>query len=120
MSGPPLIGLPGRRKKGSQIVDFPDILHDLDLDLYFADYGRGVIEAGGLPVNLPIDVDIESVARRLDGVLLTGGTDIDPARYGAQPDPELLAVRSCGFCAIPSFRGKQRSRSIEAILREVD
>ncbi len=28
--------------------------------------------------------------------------------------------RSCGFCAIPSFRGKQRSRSIESILDEVD
>ncbi len=28
--------------------------------------------------------------------------------------------RNCGFCAIPSFRGKQRSRSIEAILDEVD
>ncbi len=27
--------------------------------------------------------------------------------------------RNCGFCAIPSFRGKQRSRSIEAILAEV-
>ena len=28
--------------------------------------------------------------------------------------------RSCGFCAIPSFRGKQRSRSVESILAEVD
>lgn len=28
--------------------------------------------------------------------------------------------RNCGFCAIPSFRGKQRSRSIESILLEVD
>jgi ribosomal protein S12 methylthiotransferase len=28
--------------------------------------------------------------------------------------------RVCGFCAIPSFRGKQRSRSFEAILSEVD
>ena len=28
--------------------------------------------------------------------------------------------RNCGFCAIPSFRGKQRSRSIESILSEVD
>ncbi|MGH9125043.1 MAG: MiaB/RimO family radical SAM methylthiotransferase [Acidimicrobiales bacterium] len=28
--------------------------------------------------------------------------------------------RACGFCAIPSFRGKQRSRSLEAILSEVD
>ena len=28
--------------------------------------------------------------------------------------------RACGFCAIPSFRGPQRSRSIETILDEVD
>ena len=28
--------------------------------------------------------------------------------------------RACGFCAIPSFRGKQRSREPEAILAEVE
>jgi ribosomal protein S12 methylthiotransferase len=28
--------------------------------------------------------------------------------------------RSCGFCAIPSFRGPQRSRSVMSILAEVD
>jgi ribosomal protein S12 methylthiotransferase len=28
--------------------------------------------------------------------------------------------RICGFCAIPSFRGKQRSRSTEVIMAEVD
>lgn len=28
--------------------------------------------------------------------------------------------RNCGFCAIPSFRGRQRSRDIDGILREVD
>ena len=28
--------------------------------------------------------------------------------------------RRCGFCAIPSFRGPQRSRSVDAILAEVD
>ncbi|MBP17043.1 MAG: 30S ribosomal protein S12 methylthiotransferase RimO [Acidimicrobiaceae bacterium] len=28
--------------------------------------------------------------------------------------------RSCGFCAIPSFRGPQRSRSVGSILEEVD
>ncbi|MEI6630717.1 MAG: MiaB/RimO family radical SAM methylthiotransferase, partial [Actinomycetota bacterium] len=28
--------------------------------------------------------------------------------------------RNCGFCAIPSFRGPQRSRTVESILAEVD
>src|SRR5690606_14757299 len=28
--------------------------------------------------------------------------------------------RACGFCAIPSFRGPQRSRPMEAVLDEVD
>jgi ribosomal protein S12 methylthiotransferase len=28
--------------------------------------------------------------------------------------------RTCGFCAIPSFRGPQRSRDIDSILHEVD
>lgn len=28
--------------------------------------------------------------------------------------------RACGFCAIPSFRGPQRSRSIESVLSEVE
>jgi ribosomal protein S12 methylthiotransferase len=28
--------------------------------------------------------------------------------------------RACGFCAIPSFRGKQRSRRLDAVLDEVD
>lgn len=28
--------------------------------------------------------------------------------------------RNCGFCAIPSFRGKQRSRTVDSILGEVD
>jgi len=28
--------------------------------------------------------------------------------------------RACGFCAIPSFRGPQRSRSLDAVLAEVD
>jgi ribosomal protein S12 methylthiotransferase len=28
--------------------------------------------------------------------------------------------RACGFCAIPSFRGKQRSRDIDQIIDEVD
>ncbi len=28
--------------------------------------------------------------------------------------------RACGFCAIPSFRGRQRSRNLDAVMAEVD
>ncbi len=90
----PLIGLPGRRKVGADIVGVHEILHGIDLDMYFADYSRGILEAGGLPVNLPVDCDPAAMAERLDGFLLTGGTDIDPARYGAEPHPELLPIET--------------------------
>ena len=87
---PPLIGLPGRRKHASEMSGFLKVFDDRDIDLYFADYARGVMEAGGIPVHLPIDVDPAVVSERLDGIVLPGGTDIDPILYGAEPHPELL------------------------------
>ncbi len=90
----PLIGLPGRRKQACEISGFPDMMANSDVDLYLADYARGVIEAGGIPVHVPIDVDPAVVGERLDGIVLPGGTDIDPIRYGADPDPELLPIES--------------------------
>ncbi len=80
----PLIGLPGRRKKGSEIAGNLEVLTDSDIDIYYADYARGVVDAGGIPVHLPLDVDPADLVDRLDGVLLTGGCDIEPARYGQE------------------------------------
>ena len=42
----PLIGITGRRKKGDQLVGNLEVLADFSIDLYYADYGRGVLEAG--------------------------------------------------------------------------
>ncbi len=81
----PLIGLTGRQKKGDQIVNNLDVLADVDMDLYFSDYARAVIAAGGIPVHLPLDVAVVDVVERLDGLLVSGGADIDPARYGHAP-----------------------------------
>lgn len=86
----PLIGLPGRRKLASAIAGFPEVMDHIEVDLYLADYSRGVLEAGGLPVNLPIDADPVELADRLDGVLLTGGADIGPERYGHEPETDLF------------------------------
>lgn len=79
----PLIGLTGRRKSASQIVGTPESLHVLDGDWYYADYARGVFDAGGLPVHLPLDVDPALFTERLDGLLFSGGADIEATRYGA-------------------------------------
>lgn len=84
----PLIGLTGRRKKAGQVIGTPEILADLDGDWFYADYARGVLEAGGLPVHLPLDVDPELFVGRLDGILLTGGADIGPDRYGMASETE--------------------------------
>jgi len=80
----PLIGITGRRKRGDQLVGNLNILADFPVDVYYADYGQGVREAGGLPVHIPLDVDPAELVSRLDGVVLTGGADIDPRRYGQE------------------------------------
>jgi putative glutamine amidotransferase len=57
-------------------------------------YARAVELAGGLPVVLPPldDGAIAPLVDRLAGVCLSGGPDLDPAAYGAQPDPHLGPV----------------------------
>lgn len=54
-------------------------------------YVEAVIAAGGLPVLLPVVTDHEIITdylARIDGLLLTGGGDIDPLLYGEDPLPE--------------------------------
>ncbi len=52
-----------------------------------ADYVRHVSGAGAVPVLLPpIAGDVE-VLDRLDGLVVAGGADVDPARYGAERSP---------------------------------
>jgi putative glutamine amidotransferase len=47
-------------------------------------YVQMVHEAGGRAVILPpFDGDATDLVRRLDGLVLAGGADIDPSRYGA-------------------------------------
>jgi gamma-glutamyl-gamma-aminobutyrate hydrolase PuuD len=61
-----------------------------------AAYVDAVSRAGGDPVILPpVLLDDESASLRLsrfDGLLLTGGGDIDPALYGQETRPEVAHV----------------------------
>ena len=50
-------------------------------------YVEMVAQAGGLPVLLPPTARVADVLPRLDGLILSGGSDVEPSRYGAAPDP---------------------------------
>ncbi|MCV2488257.1 gamma-glutamyl-gamma-aminobutyrate hydrolase family protein [Geodermatophilus sp. YIM 151500] len=51
-------------------------------------YVEVVARVGGWPVLLPPVADLDaSVVGALDGLVLSGGGDVDPARYGASPHP---------------------------------
>jgi putative glutamine amidotransferase len=48
--------------------------------------------AGGMPVLLPPVEGVADVVGRLDGLILTGGGDLDPASYDEPPDPHTTRV----------------------------
>ena len=53
-------------------------------------YAECVANAGGLPVMIPLEGNPEALADRIDGLLIPGGNDINPANYGlALSDGEL-------------------------------
>ncbi len=86
----PLIGLtPDREEAGAYgYAKFP----------WYAlreNYLTSIINAGGLPVALPLDPTLTpDILDRVDGILLTGGAfDIDPALFGNEPRHQRVTVK---------------------------
>ena len=57
-------------------------------------YRNGVTRAGGIPVLLaPVsDEAVPTLLNRIDGLLLTGGGDVDPSLYGSSPTKEMYGI----------------------------
>ena len=88
MSSPPVIGISALASRG------PDAPH-LPTFALNQRYALAVAAAGGAPLLIPPGLDVRSlrvVYDRLDGVLLSGGGDVDPARYGESPHPSVYDV----------------------------
>jgi putative glutamine amidotransferase len=65
-----------------------------DCALLTRDYVDSVARSGGVPVLLPpIGDGAAELVARLDGLILSGGPDVSPSRYGEQQQPRTEATR---------------------------
>jgi putative glutamine amidotransferase len=80
---PPLIGLTSYREQARWGI------WDTQADVLPAVYARAIVAAGGVPVLLPPAVPAAAAAAavvaRLDGLVISGGADVAPSRYGEEP-----------------------------------
>jgi len=86
----PVIGITGRRFE-------PGRMFKLEAALALpADYCDAVERAGGVAATLiPSELDehrAASIAASIAGLVLSGGPDVDPARYGEDPEPEVYGI----------------------------
>jgi putative glutamine amidotransferase len=84
----PLIGLSAYRERAVWGV------WDTQTDLLNSLYARSVEAAGGIAVLMPPQSEeAAEVVRRLDGLIITGGSDVEPARYGHAAHPRTQRPR---------------------------
>jgi putative glutamine amidotransferase len=76
------------------ITASPGTNADRPADVLNRAYIDAVADAGGLPLVLPIlgPEHADAVLDTLDGLVMSGGGDVDPARYGQRPVPEVGGV----------------------------
>jgi len=65
---------------------------DMEAALVPASYVRAVAAAGGVPVLVPPGAPVADVVSCVDGLVFSGGSDLDPSLYGAESHAETLGV----------------------------
>jgi putative glutamine amidotransferase len=84
-------------------------------------YTDSVLRSDGIPVILPpiANEDVATLVDRLDGIVFTGGGDMDPGRYGEEPYPEVRRVNAARdeFELLLVHEAKERRLPVLAICR---
>ncbi len=84
----PIIGITGRPQDIAAV--------GMQIRAYLAahTYTDSVRHGGGIPIVLvPVESEaIDDILDRVDGIMLTGGGDVSPATYGAEPEATVRGV----------------------------
>lgn len=112
----PLIGITGRQLHLGVIEGTSPKFRYQFVDSYFTAFGQCVAAAGGIPVNLPFAATAAGVIERLDGVIVTGGQDVHPHRWGGPSPMATSADPRWEHDAIDIERDEHEAALIEAAL----
>jgi putative glutamine amidotransferase len=78
----PLIGITGRQLALGMVANTSPRFREQRIGTYFTAFAECVAAAGGIPVAVPFAADAADVVDRLDGVIVSGGQDVHPSRWG--------------------------------------
>lgn len=90
MKKKPIIGI-----SGSMIIDEGGMFPGYKRSYVNNDYVRSVIEAGGIPFIIPMNNDEEVIENQLDlvdGLILSGGHDVNPLLFNEEPHQKLGGI----------------------------
>ncbi|HEU5370842.1 MAG TPA: gamma-glutamyl-gamma-aminobutyrate hydrolase family protein [Gaiellaceae bacterium] len=65
---------------------------NMEAALVPADYVRAVVAAGGAPLLVPPGAPLPETLDVVDGLVFSGGSDLDPELYGATPHAETVGI----------------------------
>ncbi len=92
MSGAPVIGISAAFERARWAS-----WDGVEVNISQRTYSERVDAAGCMPLLLPASAsataDPEALLERVEALLLSGGSDLDPASYGAAPDPRTTNFR---------------------------
>ena len=93
MTSRPVIGITAALEPAGWAV-----WNGIDANVSQRTYSLNVADAGAIPILLPADEastgSPDELLRVLDGLLVAGGADLDPASYGTEPEPSTAGYNA--------------------------